>query len=417
MNNYKYHAFSGFGIELEYMIVNQDTLHVAAIADKILGEAEDMDVPRGDAAWSNELALHVIETKTAGPIADLHHAAGIFRREVNAINELLTEYNARLMPTGMHPWMDPFSETKLWPNQNSEIYSTFDRIFDCRGHGWSNLQSMHINFPFASEEEFAKLHAAVRLVLPLLPAIAASSPFWNAARAPHLDQRLAVYQTNCLKVPQVTGQVIPEAVFSYHDYQQLLQSIYRGIAPYDPESILQEEWLNARGAIARFDRGAIEIRVLDTQECPEHDLSIAFFTTELVRAIYEGKLGNLSEAMAYSTEDLARQFHGCVKQGLACAIDAPYSRALCSDAKTARELFLDLMARLVPMQSPHRVALELILSEGNLAQRLVQTLAQTLDKSTQEPSPRQVRGVLEPMYRELCECLSSGRAYLPRVLA
>ncbi|HAL85576.1 MAG TPA: hypothetical protein DCM31_01010, partial [Deferribacteraceae bacterium] len=37
--------------------------------------------------------------------------------------------------------------------------------------------------------------------------------------------------------------------------------MYRDIAPYDPECILQEEWLNSRGAIARFDRKAIEIRL------------------------------------------------------------------------------------------------------------------------------------------------------------
>jgi hypothetical protein len=32
--------------------------------------------------------------------------------------------------------------------------------------------------------------------------------------------------------------------------------------------VLRHEWVNARGAIARFDRSAIEIRVLDVAECP-----------------------------------------------------------------------------------------------------------------------------------------------------
>ena len=45
--------------------------------------------------------------------------------------------------------------------------------------------------------------------------------------------------------------------------------MYRAIDPLDTEGILQEEWLNSRAAIARFDRGAIEIRCMDTQECPE----------------------------------------------------------------------------------------------------------------------------------------------------
>ena len=35
---------------------------------------------------------------------------------------------------------------------------------------------MHVNLPFADDAQFARLHAAIRLVLPLLPALAASSP-------------------------------------------------------------------------------------------------------------------------------------------------------------------------------------------------------------------------------------------------
>jgi hypothetical protein len=31
---------------------------------------------------------------------------------------------------------------------------------------------------------------------------------------------------------------------------------------------MDHHFANSRGAIARFDRGAIEIRVIDIQECP-----------------------------------------------------------------------------------------------------------------------------------------------------
>ena len=79
------------------------------------------------------------------------------------------------MPTAMHPWMDPATETVLWDDA-TDVYRTYDRIYGCRGHGWANLQSMHVNLPFADDSQFARLHAAIRLVLPLLPALAASSP-------------------------------------------------------------------------------------------------------------------------------------------------------------------------------------------------------------------------------------------------
>ena len=113
---------------------------------------------------------------------------------------------ARLMPTGMHPWMNPRAETVLWPDDGSSIYESYDRLFDCRSHGWSNLQSMHINLPFADDEQFARLHAATRLVLPLLPALAASSPVVDGKPTGLMDYRLEAYRTNQARMPSITGR-------------------------------------------------------------------------------------------------------------------------------------------------------------------------------------------------------------------
>src|SRR5690606_15196529 len=132
MKQYQHRAFSGYGVEIEYMIVDAQTLNVVPIADQLLdlvGGAEDMDVDRGEAAWSNELALHVIEVKTNGPCADLSAGRRVFVQQVEDINGLRAPLGSCLMPGGMHPWMDPLKETRLWPHQNQLNYITFDRIF------------------------------------------------------------------------------------------------------------------------------------------------------------------------------------------------------------------------------------------------------------------------------------------------
>ncbi len=405
MDEYKHASFSGYGIELEYAIVDSQDLEVLPIADRLLEGAQDMDVPRGDdAAWSNELSLHVIEVKTNGPASDLAVARRTFRREVNALNERLASYGAQLMPTAMHPWMNPLTETRLWPHENNEIYSAFNRVFDCHGHGWSNLQSMHINFPFQNEEEFAALHAAARVVLPLIPAIAASSPFWEGRRAPHLDQRLFVYKSNCSRVPSVTGAVIPEPIFDSASYLRLLESIYADISPFDPEGILKEEWLNARGAIARFDRGAIEIRVIDAQECPEQDLAIAFFITEVVRSLAQEAFSQKNEQRSTSTENLASLFWEAVAMGSRCAVPPSYARLFRASAPTMGGLFTELLARLVDAVCPHQTALTLIAERGNLAERLLAALPE--DRPSREP--------LRNLYRMMCTCLSTGQAFVPQ---
>ncbi|WP_304247701.1 glutamate-cysteine ligase family protein [Fibrobacter succinogenes] len=173
-------------------------------------------------------------------------------------NESLKSINAMLLPTAAHPFMDP-AEMKLWPYDCLDIYETYDRIFNCKGHGWANLQSTHINLSFNGDEEFGKLHGAIRALLPLIPAIAASSPFLDSKYCGFLDGRIETYRHNQEKIPSITGKVIPEAVFTYKDYEeQIFNRVKADIAPYDPEHLLNHFFLNSRGAIARFDRGACE---------------------------------------------------------------------------------------------------------------------------------------------------------------
>ena len=123
------------------------------------------------------------------------------------------------MPTAMHPWMDP-NDVELWPHGTRVIYDTFDRIFSCKGHGWANLQSLQINLPFAGDEEFARLHAAIRFLLPILPGLAASSPIIDGERNGILDNRLVVYRSNCARIPSVTGEVVPEPIGSIGEYHE-----------------------------------------------------------------------------------------------------------------------------------------------------------------------------------------------------
>src|SRR5215468_8385144 len=140
--------FQGFGVELEHMIVDRRTLDVIPVADRLLMDGarafdrnaanepvSDVEVPGTNIGWSNELVLHVVELKTASPAPALSGLATHFDDSVRRINTILDRHGARLMPSAMHPWMDPFRQMRLWPHDNGPIYSTFDRIFGCRGHG------------------------------------------------------------------------------------------------------------------------------------------------------------------------------------------------------------------------------------------------------------------------------------------
>ena len=402
------HAFAGYGIELEYMIVDRQTLAVMPSADALLQAAGGnvSEVDRGRFGWSNEIVLHLVEIKNVHPDPALEPIAAGFQAEINSINRLLHPLGARLMPSAMHPWMNPATETHLWPHDQAPIYQAYDRIFDCRQHGQANLQSMHLNLPFANDAEFARLHAAVRVLLPILPALAASSPIANSKPGGFLDCRMEAYRTAVQRVPSVIGQVIPDTANSRAEYETgVLAPMYRDIAPLDQEGVLQHEWLNARGAIPRFDRNAIEIRVIDVQECPQADLAIAAAATAVIRSLYDDKWSSLAMQQAISTDSLVRILHACIRDADQAVIDdAGYLRLLgLSDRQyRAGELWQHLITRTALNRSTFWVeSLRVMLEHGPLARRILRALGD--DHSSTH---------LQHVYRALCDCLETGRMFV-----
>lgn len=404
--------FQGHGIELEYMIVDAETLDVRPLADAVIAAehgAVENEIERGAFAWSNELARHVIEIKTLGPSPTLVGLAEGFAREVARIEAHLAGHGARLLSSGMHPWMDPAREFELWPHGDRAIYEAFDRIFDCRGHGWSNLQSMHLNLPFADDGEFGRLHAAIRALLPLVPALAASSPFTEGRFAGALDARLAAYRANARRVPSISGAVIPEPIFTRSGYEALLERLYADLAPLDPGGTLRHEWVNARGCIARFDRMAIEIRLLDVQERPRADLAVAAALTRVARDLCTAPEATQGRLRALETGRLAALLARTTAEGDAATVDDSAYRAalgIAGGPVRAGEVWQALLREALdddPAVREHRDALEVLLDEGCLARRI-------LARAGRRPS----RGTLRDVYRELADCLREDRSFRGR---
>jgi gamma-glutamyl:cysteine ligase YbdK (ATP-grasp superfamily) len=382
------------------MIVDRESLAVRPLADRLLRALHDAGVsPR--VGWSNELVRHVVEIKNAAPTPDLAWLPTCFHDEIAVANALLAQENACLMPTAMHPWMDPRRDAMLW---DDDIYRAYDRIYGCHGHGWTNLQSMHVNLPFADDSEFARLHAAARLVLPLLPAIAASSPIADGSPSGLLDFRLDAYRRICAITPSVAGRVIPETVESRAEYEaKILQPMYDEIAPHDAANILRHEWLNSRGAIARFDRYAIEIRVIDVQECPHVDLAIAAATAAVVRSLYDERYAPLDEQQAIGVDVLHDALVASIRDGEQAIVDdVQYLHALGVPASrcSTREIWSSLLADADAQSAWWQPSIDAILRDGPLARRILRAVGAAPD-----------RDAIASVYRTLCGCLQDGRMF------
>jgi hypothetical protein len=403
--------FEAFGLEVEYMLVDGESLDVAPAADQLLeavaGELTD-EFENGEIAWNNELALHVIELKCNGPRPSLTGLGRAFADNVKLANEKLGHEGLRLMPTGMHPWMDP-AGVELWPHGTRVIYDTFDRIFSCKGHGWANLQSLQINLPFAGDDEFARLHAAIRFLLPILPGLAASSPIIDGERNGIKDNRLVVYRSNCARIPSVTGHVVPEPMGSIGEYQErLLEPIYRDLAPHDPEGVLRNEWVNARGAIARFDRMAIEIRVLDVQETPVMDVAYATLIVEVLKLLCAEQWIDAAGMNRRRTEELGELLTLAARQGEAAGIaDKRYLSAFgfrgsSTDLEGLWEHLIETVSACGSLASETGRLLEHYLRHGTLATRIGRAVGLL---------PTRIK--LERVYEDLCEALADSTPFAP----
>lgn len=395
--------FPRFGVEIECMIVDRATLAVRPIADAVLRDAEGQvanSVPRGALAWSNELVLHVLEFKTADPVISLEGLGEAFHASMREANRLLAPHGARLVGTAMHPWFDPDTETRLWPHDDREIYETFDRIFDCRGHGWSNLQSFHLNLPFTGDDGFRRLHSAIRLALPFVPVLAAASPIADGRPTGLLDTRLATYRRNCARVPSITGDVVPDVFRSEAEYREaVFAPIERDLVPLDPHGILEAEWTNARGAIARFDRGSIEIRLGDTQECPRRDLAVIGAIVHLVGGWLEETICPLGVQEAVGTGALGDLLGDAIRVGRRAMVSDPALLAALGAAgpATAGELLAERFSGADAAWSEDVAA---ILGGGNLAERILGATG---------PAPERER--LRALWRRLADCLEANEPF------
>ena len=393
----------GFGVEMEYMIVDKDSLKVLAISDLLLQDVSGditADFENGDMAWSNELVLHVLEIKTNGPSPTLKGLSEKFAENVRMANKLLSKQNAILLPSGAHPWMNPLSETKIWPHEYNEVYALYDRIFDCKGHGWSNLQSTHINLPFANDEEFAKLHAAIRLILPIIPALSASTPILDASYSGIKDHRLEYYRLNQKKIPSIAGKVIPERAFSQGDYESLIfEPIRKEMAVYDTDKILSKYFLNSRGAIARFDRMAIEIRIIDIQESPKMDIAVLELIDAAINYLISLQSDFFQRQKAWGENDLSAIFRDVIKDAENTRIaNSRYLAEFGFKGESASAI--ELWKFIIDQTDFKNDAIEVILKEGSLATRILKAVENDFSESN-----------LRSVYKKLGQCLAKNESF------
>lgn len=409
-----YRLFEVVGLELEYVVVDGELRPRCLLEEafrRVAGRPTSY-IERDEVGFSNELAAHVFEIKNVWPCRSLARAERDLVEGLRFFAAVLRDQlEARLLPTGMHPFMTPF-DTELWQRSGRGIYETYARIFPIRQHGWLNIQASHINLPFGSEADTIAMHNAAAALLPYLPALAASSPAFEGALGPAMDNRLEFYKRNQQSVPTITGKVIPEYVSSYADYKRVIfKPIYRALSELPGGGTLRHEWVNSRGAIMRFGRRALEMKILDVQECIKADVAIAVFVRAalqaLVERLKEGKL-QLPEH-----EMLVEDLDAVIREGGAATVRAEHlqpsstGRRRPTTARSVLNQLLDSTRSLVRGEERSYLAIvEDRIRNGSLAERITRQV----QRRSRRPGVSEAEAI-RTVYEELAECLESNRPW------
>ena len=276
--------------------------------------------------FGKELQLHVMEVKANSPFRSPIEFEETMQTGVTTLSSIVKKHGAMLLGTGMHPLL-LLKDTGIWPHYHKKIYKEFGKIFNLNQHGWLNIQSFHLNLPYQTEVDGIQIHNQLANLSTYLPAIAASSPIYEGKIGPNIDNRLQFYKINQKEIPAVSCEVIPEYAASFSQYKNdVIERYSQDLAKAGASKILlHREWINSRGVIFRFDRHALEVRVMDEQECVKSDVALSCF----VRAALRGLIALNAELSPH--ELLIKDFNRVVKDGLNAQTANPHG-------KTARQV-------------------------------------------------------------------------------
>lgn len=267
----------------------------------------------------------------------------------------------------------------------------------------SFTSGLRLDLHFAREADFGRLHAAVRMVLPLLPALSASTPFRDGRATGFHSARVRA----CIDLydhhPERVGAFVPEPVFDPNDHdREVLGPIARAAGNdkrgdgHDPQA------LNLRSATAHLDQGIISIHGIDAQENPAADMAVTEFAIAVLRALVAGRWSSNYLQRAWSSEDLMSVKLTTIRDGSRATIanrDYLFMLGMLKQeqvlvSELLKHLFVELYGELSENARGH---VGLIIEQGCLAARM-------LAKAGKRPGTERIRGICA----QLAACRTAG---------
>jgi gamma-glutamyl:cysteine ligase YbdK (ATP-grasp superfamily) len=396
---FPYRLLEVLGPEHEYSIVDEE-LKPLPISDRVMkdfyGEIVDF-VYLPKFIFGKESVMHQLEIKAKEPFRSPELFEEDMQCGVTTLLEFLSKkYHAQLLGTGMHPTLG-FEDTYNWPYSNQDVLRELKRLFDFKRHGWLNTQSYQLNLPFGNEKEAIKLYNALTQLCPYLPAITASSPICEGSLDANVDNRLYYYKIKTQEISSIAGDVVPEYITSLAQFQRDVVGKYsQDLANAGAgEKILHAEWMDQRGLIFKFSREAIEIRVMDEQECIKSDVALSCF----IRAAVRGLIATKHQPPPH--ELLVTDYNSIVKNGSNAEVTHPEGK----EARQVCQYFFNLaLEHANEDEKKYLWIVQKRIKEGSLSELIRDRVSKKAQKTT-------FKEAVASVYTQLIEALADNQPY------
>ena len=345
-------------------------------------------------AFRKEFPLHIIELKANRPFKSPELLEESMQNAIMSLLEFIEKkFNAYLLGTGMHPLLR-LEETGT--RRYDKIAQEFEKVFLLKRHGWLNVQSFQINLPYSTESEAVSLHNALAHLCTYLPAISASSPICESQLTSYIDSRLYYYKKKSLEIPSIAGEIIPEYISSFDQFQREVSGRYSRDLSKAGVSIEDfADYVNQRAAVFKVARKAIEVRVMDEQECIKSDVALGCFVRSTIRGLTSTK----SETLPHTL--LVNDFNSIIAKGLE-------AKTLHPEGNTARQVcqyFFNIASKYAnENEREYLWIIEKRIKEGNLSELIRKRVLKKTQKTTFDEAVISV-------YSKLVECLADNQPY------
>jgi carboxylate-amine ligase len=252
------------GVELEFQVVDQETLDLVPMAEILLAEMDKRFVGR----TAREFRKSILEVLT-GVCRDVDEVADDLRHTINAVEKLARGEGCLLLASSLHPFANPNDQELA----DSERYHRIMEELQLVGRQFIT-QGLHVHVGMDDKEQAIRVCDTMQAYQPLLLALSASSPFFKGE-----DTGFSSYRTKLFESLPLAG--IAGFIGSWRAYEEEINLLKASEVIKE----IRDLWWDVRPSPGF---GTVEIRGCDLPGCLSEILAMVALIQVLAAELSEG---------------------------------------------------------------------------------------------------------------------------------